>query len=267
MLSLSSPFTRYPLLAGNAVGVVVSVALHGLLLAVLMANWEPSEKPKNVVKPQFIEAKLLQMKPAVAEPVKPKPQAKPKPKPKPKVDQAAKRRAEEQKKKAQAKKAEEKRQQTLKKEQKRTELARQERLKKEAERRRQDELRKQQELLRQQELARTLALEEALLEEEANLQVGTYVGYMANLVASNWSRPPSARRGMEVLLAISLGSGGRVTSVQVSKSSGNPSFDRSAEQAVWRVGQFTRLKEMSPELYQREFRNMFLLFRPDDLRK
>ena len=105
-----------------------------------------------------------------------------------------------------------------------------------------------------------------MLEDELNLQVGTYVDYMASLVASNWSRPPSARRDMEVLLQLTLGSKGRVIGVNVAKSSGNSAFDRSAEQAVWKVGQFTRLSEMDPALYQRDFKKMYLLFRPDDLR-
>ena len=269
---------RAPDVAGNLIGILVSVLLHGLVLALIMHHWAPEREERDAVKPRFIEAKILQMKPPVAEPEQPKPA------PKPEVDTQAQQRAEEQKRREEQQareEAERQRQEAKRQEMERQkELERQQQLKKEAERKRQEELERQREQERQKELARqreqarqedlaqSLAREEAMLEQqEMQQQVGTYVDYMAGLVASNWSRPPSARRGMEVLLKLNLGSAGRVVGVQVAKSSGNAAFDRSAEQAVWKVEQFTRLQEMDPALYQSEFRQMYLLFKPEDLRK
>jgi colicin import membrane protein len=262
-------------------GLFVSISMHAVLIVLLIVGWVPDEKKLEIARPKYIEAKLLQMKPAVAAPQpkkaepkpapkpqpkpEPKPLPKPEPKPEPKVDEEAQKKAADLKRQQEVKKqqqaeAERKRQEQLKKEQ--SERERQEKLKREqAERQRLEQQR------RQQELAQALALEEDELEAtEDDAQVGTYVDYMAGLIASNWSRPPSARRGMEVMLEISLGSAGRVTSVRVVKSSGNSAFDLSAEQAVKKVGQFSRLTEMDPGLYQREFRRINIVFRPDDLR-
>lgn len=275
---------------GSSTGLVVSCVLHAVLLTLIIVGWTPAEKPRESVRPRYIEAKLLQMKPAVAQAAKPKPQPKPVekpvPKPQPKVDDAAQKaeeqkKVEEQKRQEQVKKeqqakaeAERKHQELVKQEQQAkaaAEKKRQEEVRKaeqaEAEKKRQEEKKRQDELRRQQELANALDMEDEMLdEEEAESQVGTYVDYMASLIASNWSRPPSARRGMEVMLEISLGAAGRVTNVRVVKSSGNAAFDLSAEQAVKKVGQFSRLREMDAAIYQRDFRRINILFRPDDLR-
>jgi len=307
---------------GSKKAWVLSCLLHGTLLAFLIIGWHPPAKEIEAVRPRYIQAELLQLKPVLEQPSKPAPQpnAKPQSAPKPQVDQEAVRRAEEQKRQEQekqeqakaeaekqrqaqlrkeqeakaeaekkrlAEEAERKRQEQLKKEEQakaeaerkrqeeqRKELERQEQLKREqAEKQRQEQLKeqaekqRQDELRRQQELANALAMEDDMRAAEANAaQVGTYVDYMASLIASNWSRPPSARRGMEVMLEISLGAAGVVTNVRVVKSSGNAAFDLSAEQAVRKVGQFSRLREMDPAIYQRDFRRINILFRPDDLR-
>ncbi len=291
-------------------GWVLSCLLHGALLAFIIIGWHPPEKEIEAVRPRYIQAELLQMKPPLEQPAKPAPQpeAKPQPAPKPAVDQEAMRRAEEQKRQEQQKQEQQKkeeqakaeaekvRQEQVRKEQEakaeaekkrqaaEAEKKRQEQQKKEeqakaeAEKKRQEEQRKelarqeqlkreQAEKRRQEELANALAMEDDMRAAEASAaQVGTYVDYMASLIASNWSRPPSARRGMEVMLEISLGAAGVVTNVRVVKSSGNSAFDLSAEQAVRKVGQFSRLREMDPAIYQREFRRINILFRPDDLR-
>ena len=269
---------NYPGLTDNTMGMLVSGVLHGLIIAVLIVGWSPAEKEKKVASPRFIEAKLLQMQPAAVRPAppkpapapapkpapKPEPVAKPEPKPEPKVDEEQQRKELE---RQQQLKQEQQRQEQLKKEQ--AEKQRQEQLKKEqAEKQRQEQLKREQaEKQRQQELAQALAMEEAMLaDEEFEAQVGTYVDYMASLIAANWSRPPSARLGMVVELEISLGSGGRVDGVRTIRSSGNAAFDRSAEQAVFKVGQFSRLREMDPTLYQRQFRKVRIVFNPQDLR-
>jgi len=304
---------------------VVSCVLHAVLLAFIIIGWTPAEKPQEAVRPRYIQAELLQMKPAASQSSRPKPQpepvakpqpapepAPPPPAPEPKVDEQAIKKVEEQKRQEAEKReqqakaqAEQKRQEAVKKEQlakaeaekkRQQEVAKaeaekkrqQEQAKAEAEKKRQEaekaekarqeqkqkELERQEQLKREQaeksrrqELANALAMEDDLLEAEDNAaQVGTYVDYMGSLIAANWSRPPSARRGMEVMLEISLGSAGMVTSVRVVKSSGNAAFDLSAEQAVKKVGQFSRLREMDPMVYQRDFRRIKILFRPDDLR-
>ena len=78
--------------------------------------------------------------------------------------------------------------------------------------------------------------------------------------------PPSARRDMEVELLVQLVPTGQVISVVVVRSSGNAAFDRSAEQAVLKVGRFEKLKELPPKVFETYFRKLPLIFRPDDLR-
>jgi colicin import membrane protein len=72
---------------------------------------------------------------------------------------------------------------------------------------------------------------------------------------------------MEVELLVQLVPTGQVISVSVVRSSGNSAFDRSAEQAVHKVGRFEKLKEIeNPRVFDKYFRRLTLVFRPDDLR-
>lgn len=86
-------------------------------------------------------------------------------------------------------------------------------------------------------------------------------------VTDAWSRPPSARNNMVVELTIELIPTGEVINVNVSDSSGNAAFDRSAVRAVNRVGGFPELREMPRRLFDSEFRSFKLAFSPEDLRQ
>ena len=81
-----------------------------------------------------------------------------------------------------------------------------------------------------------------------------------------WSRPPSARNGMEALLQIQLIPTGEVVSVSVLKSSGNAAFDRSAINAVQKAASFPELQSLPTREFEKTFRRFRLLFRPEDLR-
>mgnify|MGYP003147122754 CR=1 FL=1 len=119
----------------------------------------------------------------------------------------------------------------------------------------------------EQALASALAEEEAFLAASNDEELASsYADYIFERVAANWSRPPSARRDMEVELLVQLVPTGQVVSVVVVRSSGNKAFDRSAEQAVLKVGRFEKLKELPPKVFETYFRKLPLIFRPDDLR-
>ena len=66
---------------------------------------------------------------------------------------------------------------------------------------------------------------------------------------------------------ISIVPTGRIVDVDVVKSSGSEEFDRSAEQAVRAVEQFKELQGMDPDLFEQDFRELEILFRPEDLRQ
>ena len=116
-------------------------------------------------------------------------------------------------------------------------------------------------------------LAEAMVDEEreqaaqtADQMAASYAAHIQQTVVNYWSRPPSARNGMEVLLAIQLIPTGEVVSVNVLNSSGSAAFDRSAVNAVEKAGEFPQLQNLPPREFEKTFRRFRLLFRPEDLR-
>jgi len=236
--------------------ILATLALHGLMLYVLTANWSGSEVEVIRVKPapKVINARLVDVsefrpkpkpkaKPRPKQTVKPKPQAKarPKPKPKPKpVPKANPRPTAKAEPKPKAK----------------------------------PEPRPEPRIT-QEELAAIARADLArAVEEEAEIQAtataeemaASYAALIQQTVVSYWSRPPSARNGMETLLAIQLIPTGEVVSVSVLKSSGNTAFDRSAINAVEKAGSFPELQSLPSREFEKTFRRFRLLFRPEDLR-
>lgn len=111
-----------------------------------------------------------------------------------------------------------------------------------------------------------LAEEEMLLQEETDQStVSRYEALIRQSIASKWSRPPSARNGMQVTLSIQLVPSGEVVSVNVVEGSGDNAFDTAAIQAVKRVGRFNALSEIENRLFEAYFRELNLLFKPEDL--
>lgn len=257
----------YGRLGSHIVAVVVSLLLHTGVIALLLGKWE-AEEPKKRVIPPYIKATLLTL------------EAKPKPVERPKVDtqaQVAKKRAEQQRLKEQRLKEQRIQEQRRKEQQRRKaeaerkkreqQLAEQRRKQEREERERLQREKAEQERRRQQEFAKALAGEEAELEAATDAQVtAAYSAYIRDRIANNWSRPPSARRDMEVELLIQLLPNGQVASVAIAKSSGNQAFDRSAEDAVAKVERFERLREVPSDVFERNFRRLRLVFSPDDLR-
>jgi len=91
-----------------------------------------------------------------------------------------------------------------------------------------------------------------------------YVAQIRRDIVKNWSRPPSARNGMEAILKVFLAPTGEVVSVAVVDSSGSEAFDRSATLAVQKAERF--LVPIDARQFERNFREFTVLFRPEDLR-
>ena len=91
-----------------------------------------------------------------------------------------------------------------------------------------------------------------------------YASQIQRDIVQNWSRPPSARNGMEALLRVFLVPTGEVVNVVVEESSGNDAFDRSALLAVRKIERF-QVPRQSRQ-FERNFREFTVLFRPEDLR-
>ena len=235
------------------VPALTTLAMHLALVAALTMNWSGFEEPVIKVKPlpKVINAKLVDI-----ESFRPKPKPKPKaaaPKPRPAVSKPApkpKPKPVAAKPKPQAKPA-------PKPEPKPVEQPKPEPRLTEAELA----------ALPRADLARALDEEEEFVAEAtAEEMAASYAALIQQTVVNYWSRPPSARNGMEALLSIQLIPTGEVVSVSVLKSSGNGAFDRSAINAVEKAGSFPELKNLPPREFERTFRRFRLLFRPEDLR-
>lgn len=119
--------------------------------------------------------------------------------------------------------------------------------------------------LMEQSLARA-AIEEqdyrqAITNDEKAL---AYVSQIRRDIVQNWSRPPSARNGMEVLLRVYLVPTGELVEVVIEETSSNEAFDRSAVLAVEKAEPF-QVPEDAKQ-FERNFRQFTVLFRPEDLR-
>ncbi len=94
-------------------------------------------------------------------------------------------------------------------------------------------------------------------------QILAYIGQVQRDIVSRWSRPPSARNGMQAVLRVRLVPTGEVVDAFVEQSSGNEAFDRSALLAVERSARFQVPSD--PNLFEKNFRSFTVLFRPEDL--
>jgi len=108
--------------------------------------------------------------------------------------------------------------------------------------------------------------EQALQAEDENNVSVSYATAIQRKVITYWSRPPSARNGMECVISIQLVPTGEVVASRILTSSGNKAFDLSALNAVKKAGSFPELKNLSSTEFERNFRRFRLLFRPVDLR-
>jgi TonB family protein len=254
---------------------LASLLLHGLVLAMLIVNWSDSSTKVVQFKPapRVINARLVdasefkpEATPPKAAPAKSKPKAKPKarpkaapPKPKPEAKptaaplKAAPPKAAPTKAKATAKPAAKP-------------AAKPEPVKTAP----QPARISQQELaeIARADLARAMAEESVVHQTAATAGElsASYASLIQQTVINYWSRPPSARNGMEALLTIQLIPTGEVISVTVTRSSGSSAFDRSAVNAVEKAGSFPELRNLPAGEFEKTFRRFRLLFRPEDLR-
>jgi len=106
---------------------------------------------------------------------------------------------------------------------------------------------------------------QAALGDEVGEQVsGNFDDLIRLRVAEVWSRPPSARNGMSVVVQINMLPDGTITNASITKSSGDPAFDNSAVVAVKNVGRITEMQGLSPNDFA-PYRSFKMTFTPEDL--
>lgn len=238
--------------------LLATLFMHGLILAIILIGAPETKLTLRKTPVRYIDAKLITLD---------KPKAKPEPKAKPKAaprfvaknDQEEKRKEREQRQQAQQRLAQQKAKAEAKKKQ---QLAEQQR--------EQQRLAEQQQRLREQqkqELAEQIQQEAEAQQAASDAELASsYVSVIKNALRNNWSRPPSARNNMQVEMVLQLVPTGDIVGVRVTKSSGNAAFDRSAEQAVLRAERFPELQKLPPRVFEKYFRHLNLVFKPEDLR-
>ncbi|WP_066962507.1 cell envelope integrity protein TolA [Microbulbifer sp. Q7] len=245
--------------------IVISVALHALLIAVLTFGWEAEHKRELKPMPKFVQAKLVQLESKSDKPKAP-----------PKVDLREKRRQQELERQRRdeaekKRKAAAERKKKLEAEKKRkAEAARK---KREAE----EKARKEKERKERLEQERKSAFEDALEDEEFlqeasddSAAVMSVAQAIQQRIEAVWSRPPSARNGMVVEVQINFVPTGRVIASTITKGSGNAAVDRSVLTAVKKVEVFPEVAEVAreePSLFERQIRTTKLIFRVEGLRQ
>lgn len=113
-----------------------------------------------------------------------------------------------------------------------------------------------------QEEATNAAAERASSEFE---MVQSGMAIIQQAVQSVWSRPPSARNGMRAILQVRMLPTGELIDAVITESSGDPAFDRSAENAVYSAAPFRELQALPSNVFNENFRSLSLIFQPEDL--
>jgi colicin import membrane protein len=248
---------------------LATILLHGLLLYLLTANWTSMDRERikvkpapNVINARLVDVSDLQPKPKPkqeppkskpeppkpkVEPPKPKPEPpKPKPEPvKPKPEPVKPKTETPKPKPEPVKPKPEPAKPTPTQQSSRDALAR----------------------IAREELSTTVDRQATT---EATATAGemsaSFIALIQRTVVNYWSRPPSARNGMECELVVQLVPTGEVVSVTLLRSSGNSAFDASAINAVKKAGAFPELQKLPSGEFERKFRRFNLLFKPEDLR-
>jgi colicin import membrane protein len=277
---MKGTFNNVVIYNGYPLSVVVAVTFHSVILALLLyLQSSRSSEALQLVQPTVVKALLIQENPQVANERKrlERRQQQQRVQEREVAQQAVD--AEQLRKEQADARAEEQRvardlaslrqrqeQERLDTEQLVRERKEQEEI--EEERRRQRELAEEQRKIevrdrqRQQERADAAAAELATSEFEM-VQSGTAIIQQA--VQSVWSRPPSARNGMRAILQIRMLPTGELIDALISESSGDPAFDRSAENAVYSAAPFRELQALPINVFNANFRSLSLIFQPEDL--
>jgi colicin import membrane protein len=110
---------------------------------------------------------------------------------------------------------------------------------------------------------------QALAQQATNGQaVASAILYIRGEIDQKWVLPANARNGMMVELVIHLVPTGEIVNIEVSyrDASATDAFVASVDKAVRKVGRFDKLSQLSPVLFDANFRKFTLKFKPEDLR-
>ncbi len=282
---MKDTFNNVVIYNGYPLSVVVAVTFHSAILALLLfLQSSRSADVMELVQPTVVKALLVQENPQVANERVRLERQQQQQQQRAREQEQAQRAAEDERQRQEQAQAEERAR--AEEQRKARELAslrqRQEKERLDAEQLQRDEETRAEEQRRQRELAeaqrqREVRDRERQREREAAdaaaaelassefemVQSGTAL--IQQLVQESWSRPPSARNGMRAILQMRLLPTGELVDVSVTQSSGDPAFDRSAENAVYGAAPFRELQALPINVFNENFRSLSLIFEPEDL--
>lgn len=99
---------------------------------------------------------------------------------------------------------------------------------------------------------------------EAPISFDEVIAGIKQHAAMRWARPASARSNMTVVLQIGMSPDGKISSVDITKSSGDSPFDNSAVAAIKSVPGFAEIRDMKPSEFA-PYRSFKMAVTPEDL--
>lgn len=107
--------------------------------------------------------------------------------------------------------------------------------------------------------------QQAVADTQGDEVAGSLDDLIVKLVSDNWTRPPSARNGMSVEVQMEMLPDGTITNASVTRSSGDSAFDGSAVSAVRKVGRIPEMQQLDRATFDRLYRQRRAVFKPEDL--
>ena len=111
-------------------------------------------------------------------------------------------------------------------------------------------------------LSDLLEQEESISLSKEQEQIFFYSQKIINTIENAWMKPRNIPEGLVANLRLHIQSTGRISKVDLIKSSGNIRFDNSALQAVRRVETLNFFNEIPSSLYKKEFKKIAVSFKP-----
>ena len=107
--------------------------------------------------------------------------------------------------------------------------------------------------------------QQAIADTQGDEIAGSLDDLIIKLVSDNWTRPPSARNGMSVEVQMDMLPDGTITNASVTRSSGDAAFDGSAVSAVRKVGRIPEMQQLDRATFDQLYRQRRAVFKPEDL--
>ena len=111
-------------------------------------------------------------------------------------------------------------------------------------------------------IANLLVEESEINADKEQQEVSMYAQRIISMIEDAWMKPRNIPDSLVANLRLKIRSSGRITDVDLIKSSGNIRFDNSALQAVRRVETFNFFSSIPKTIYENEFQVIAISFNP-----